>query len=406
MNSSIINILELLKSAKRLNSLGFSSGYNFDKKKAADYFQELIQNVHPTAPIFGGIIILEASQDRTEYKVIDGIQRLTTISLLLSVLCTSVNGASEKNDDAKHKIFSRYLSQNDVVKLQLRGKEKNIYLKIIRGENLPTVETQSNLFKTYEFFIAQLLENKISAMKLFTIISRIQFMVVFTEPEKVSARVLYQSLNQDKVDLSQINLITNFIAQECADSCKTWDLILGNFKNLGLLALTQDFVKNFLTIQENGQIPAESEIYSGFRSYFVKISVYQEPQQIMSYIRKYSDFYLKIIQSDFEDPEIQSQIMTINENDGEDSYPYLMEVLDDFENNLIDREVFLNILSEINSFIHKRNEGSQHSSIVSFASLSSELNKMLALKELKPEIPEEDKLTINEINHFSTFEVQ
>jgi len=231
-------------------------------------------------------------------------------------------------------------------------------------------------------------------------------MVVFTEPEKVSARVLYQSLNQDKVDLSQINLITNFIAQECADSCKTWDLILGNFKNLGLLALTQDFVKNFLTIQENGQIPAESEIYSGFRSYFVKISVYQEPQQIMSYIRKYSDFYLKIIQSDFEDPEIQSQIMTINENDGEDSYPYLMEVLDDFENNLIDREVFLNILSEINSFIHKRNEGSQHSSIVSFASLSSELNKMLALKELKPEIPEEDKLTINEINHFSTFEVQ
>jgi len=406
MNSSIINILEILKSAKSLNSLGFSSGYNFDKKNADEYFQELIQNVNPTAPIFGGVIILEASQDGNDFMIIDGLQRITTISLLLSVLCTAYKGGSEKNEDAKRKIFTRYLSNNNEVKLQLRGKEKKIYPKIVRGEDLAKTETQNNLFKAYESFFEQVLEKKISATKLFNIISRIQFMVVFTDPDKVPTRELYQSLNRDKDDLSQVKLITNFIAQKCGPSGQTWNLMVRTFKNLGLSGLIQDFIKNFLTIQNNGQIPTEGGLYTGFKNYFTKISAYQNPPQIMSHIRKYSEFYLKIVQSDFEDSEIQNQITTINENKGQDSYPYLMEVLDDFENNLIDREVFLNILSTINAFILKRNEDGPQDSLISFASLSGELNKMLALKDYKPETLEEDKLTINEINHLSTFEVQ
>jgi len=82
--------------------------------------------------------------------------------------------------------------------------------------------------------------------------------------------------------------------------------------------------------------------------------------------------------------------------------------LDDFENHLIEREAFLNLLNTINSFIIKRNEDGQSDATISFASLSGELNKMLAMKDYKPEILEENKVTINEINeinHLSTFEV-
>ena len=99
-------------------------------------------------------------------------------------------------------------------------------------------------------------------------------------------------------------------------------------------------------------------------------------------------------------------VIVINENNGQDSYPYLMEVLDDMENNLIDRDTFLAILNMINSFVAERNErGNDDTITVSFASLSAELNKMLAMENYEPDFSGKNKVTINEINHLSTFGV-
>jgi len=62
----------------------------------------------------------------------------------------------------------------------------------------------------------------------------------------------------------------------------------------------------------------------------------------------------------------------------------------------------------INTFVTSRNENGNENNpnmVMNFASLSCELNKMLALKEYSPQPVDESKLTINEINQLSTFEV-
>ena len=82
-----------------------------------------------------------------------------------------------------------------------------------------------------------------------------------------------------------------------------------------------------------------------------------------------------------------------------------MEVLDDLENAHINKDVFLNILMMINSFIQNRQENALSDVIIDFAGLSKEINKMLILKDYKPNIIDENKLTINEMNNLSTFDV-
>ena len=406
MNSSIINILEILKAADSLISLGFSPGYNFDPKRADSYFQELIQHVQPSTPIFSGIIILETSKDSDDFIIIDGLQRLTTLCLLLCALCDAYKGTSTLNEDAKNKIVTRYLANKTEAKLKLKGNDKNIYKKLALGEELNKKERQSNLFETYETFLKKIKEQHISATKLFGIVSRIQFMTVFTDPEKVPTREFYQSINNDKHDSSQINLITNFIDQNCGEAFQLWKSTIRTFKKLELSLLIKPFMKDFLTIQNNGEIPSENLLYNSFKMYYTKMSEYQDSQQIINNIKKYSKFYLKIIQADFEDFEIQKLVIVINENNGQDSYPYLMEVLDDMENNLIDRDTFLAILNMINSFVAERNErGNDDTMAVSFASLSAELNKMLAMENYEPDFSGKNKVTINEINHLSTFGV-
>lgn len=406
MNSSVINILEILNKATTLASVGFSAGYSFNAEKADEYFDELILNANIDSPIFSGIMIIENSGREGIYTVVDGLQRLTTLSLLLSALCESAKNTTKKNEDARFKIFNRYLINDSDVKLQLIGDEHEIYRKIIFSLNLSEKEMQSNLYQTYQQFLSKIRAQKISATSLFKIILKIEFMIVFMESSQFSARELYQSLNANKNDLSQINLISSFISQNCEKSVSLWQRTMAPYQKYGMMNIFKSFMKDYLTIQNNGTLPKENALYNNFKSYFYQISQYRPTHSTIENIYKYSRFYLKILRADFEDFEIKKQFIAINENSGQDAYPYLMEVLDDLENGHIERQILLDILVTINALLANRDENDDS---VNFANLSHELNRMIAVKSCttseeadnSEDAPDEKKISINELTESS-----
>lgn len=402
MNSSIINVSEVLSSAENILSAGFSVGYNFDETNASLHFSELLESATYPSPIFSGILIVEKSGNN--YTIIDGLQRITTICLLLCALCENYKGTTKNNEEARKKIFNRFLVHNEEPKLRLDGEELAIYNKLLFSLKLNKKDKSSNLFLVYQRFLCRIREQKISGTELFQIISKIQFMVVTLDKTEVSVRELYQALNNNK-DESQINLITDFISQKSKDAGNLWLHKVNSFKSLGLPGIFGDFIRDFLTTQNNGVVPNKNALYNKFKSYFSEISKYQNTEKIVNNLCQYSNYYLKFLKADFDDYEIQKQIIILNESGGKDAYPYLMEVLDDYYNEHIDREVFLNILTMINSFITSRQDDSSPHKGVNFASLSTEINKMLILKDYTPQFGEENKLTINEMNNFPTFGV-
>ena len=402
MNSSIITISEVLNNAKNLISVGFSVGYNFNEINATEYFDELIENSTPQTPIFSGILIMEKSENT--FTIIDGLQRLTTICLLLCALCANYQKTSENNENAKNKIFNLFLLNGNEPRLQLKNQDQNIYKKILFSEELTEKELKSNLFRTYRNFLTKISARKISGTDLFKIISKIQFMVVISEKSEIPAREIYQALNQNK-DKSQINLISNFISQSDALAGLTWQKTVDFYCNLGYQEFLTGFIQDFLVIQNEGRIPPKNILYNKFKAYFIKMTKFQEPKIIAETLYKYAQYYLKIITANFDNVDIQEQMAILNTNNGKDAYPYLMEVLDDLENKHIKIDMLLDILIIINSFIVKRLEAPPGEGGVDFASLSKELNKMLVSHNYTKEMPDENKVTINEINNLSTFEV-
>lgn len=415
MNSSIINISEILNNADGFISAGFSDGYNFDDINAAEYFDEILDNANSPIPIFSGILIMEKFENN--FIITDGLQRITTISLLLNALCAHYKNTSKKNNEAVDKIYYRYLTNNNEPKLKLAGEEYEIYNKIIFSQQLNEDELKNNLSRAYQSFLDKIRSRKISGTELFRILSKIQFMVVLIETTEVSTREIYQALNNNK-EKSQINLISDFIKQKCkelkyiaSETTKLeeveniWQQTIKSYKKLGLGNLFESFIKDFLIIQNDGKIPNKNALYNNFKSYYIKLSNYQDILTILKNIQKYSKYYLNIINSNFDDFEIQKQFIILNEYNGRDAYPYLMEVLDDLENMHINKEVFLNILTMINSFIISRQENPSQDMIIDFTTLSKEINKMLIFKGYTSNIVDENKLTINEMNNLSTFEV-
>lgn len=399
MNSAIVSISEILSKVQGINSAGFSAGYSFDEINASEFFDEVVENAAFPSPIFSGILILEKSGDN--YTIIDGLQRITTINLLLCALCDRYKNTSKQNDEAKDKIMKRFLTYEGEPKLNLVTNEQKIYKKILFGKKLTKSDSQSNLAKSYNEFLDRIKKHKISGTELFRIISKIQFMLITVEKSEIPIRELYQALNTNK-DKPQINLISDFIIQKDAEAGLVWAKILKKYKELGDDSIIENFMTDFLTIQNDGKVPGKNALYNNFKSYYIKISKYLTAEVIVDNMCKYAQNYMKIIKSNFDDFQIKKQLIVLNENNGQDAYPYLMEVMDDLDNGHINKEVFSDILTMINSFVLNRQEESFAEVTLDFASLSKELNKMLVLNNYVPKIIDENKLTINDITNSST----
>lgn len=89
-------------------------------------------------------------------------------------------------------------------------------------------------------------------------------------------------------------------------------------------------------------------------------------------------------------------IRTINDIDTKDAYPFLMEVFEDFESELIDKEILLEILSTVENFVTNRDKLIHPEK--TFVTLSNDVNQMLALKHFTPKIVKNSKkMTINDL---------
>ncbi|MDD3437227.1 MAG: DUF262 domain-containing protein [Candidatus Gastranaerophilales bacterium] len=395
MKSSITNVAEVLSNAKSLVSTGFSVGYNFDATNAAEYFDELLDNANSSGSIFSGILILEKIDN--DFTIIDGLQRLTTISLLLCALCDSYKNTSKKNQAAKDKIFSMFLVNEGEPKLKLKLEEQKIYRKILFSLDLSEKEKKSNLFQTYQSFMDKLQIHRISGTELFRIIYKIQFMVVVIDSSEVSVRDLYQTINSNKAK-SQVNLISDFIRQKSEHAWSEWLKTVNHYKESGCENFLNPFIMDFLIIQSEGKMPKENALYNNFKSYFSKISQYIEIEKIIENMCKYAQYYLKIVNADFENTNVREQIELLNKNNGKEAYSYLMEVIDDLENEHITADVFLEILKMVSSLIIQKREGANLN--INFAKLSKEINKRLIF-DYTPHVNDENKLTINEISNSS-----
>ena len=163
--------------------------------------------------------------------------------------------------------------------------------------------------------------------------------------------------------------------------------------------LLEKFFVDYLTIQNNGVIPKKENLFLNFVEFYRNASKFQKKELIIKNIYRYSIYYLRIIFAQLSDDEIRVKIKQINAYNAKDAYPYLMEVFEDYEYAHINRAMLLEILDTVIGFIEERNSKKPSQIALSFAGLSTEINKMLVLKDYTPHfVIEENDLNQTTIN--------
>ena len=361
----VVNLLDFLNIARDL----FTLDYAKCDGKLVNFLDLMTEDEQFTQRIDLGIIFInQKSADQS--TIVDGLNRILSLSLLLHAICECYKKTTKQNEKAISTIRKKYLIHGSKSKLRLNEKDGILYNKIINGERLSGKEKETPMFILLHNFWSQIKEEKLQAANIFRMLQKVT--VTLAETDKVSKRNLYYKLNSSR-KLNQILLIEDFLKENGVE--EEWNRL----KKL-YFAKERDiirFLKDFFVTKFNYKKFEEDRLYESFVNYFQTMMQYIPEDVLMNKITKAAGLYYNILNVNFENDDIKRAFIDIKMHSGEDTYAYILDVYEDFVENNISESTFLEILKTIDEYLRNRNI---HENNVEFNELIKYLNAFIACK--------------------------
>ena len=309
----------------------------------------------------GSLVYIESGQFQItsipKLLLIDGQQRLTTISVLLYALANHIDENKIDMDPNSDSIKYYYLLNREEqdedfkFKILLTNSDKETYTRLISGHT-DIAENPGNLIlNNYRFFQRKLSTTDIHPKEIFSAISRLEVVDVALDRRYDDPQLIFDSLNSTGVDLSEPDRIRNYILMGQEQEKQKylyeayWRPMEERFGRKGYDEFFHWFVRDYLTMKGGGQIPRVGGIYEAFKSY-VTSGKYGSTEEIVQDMHKCASYYAEfaLAKGDF-DPEIKSRLEEIRSLNVTVSYPFLLELFDDYTKKLLSTSDLLAILN-------------------------------------------------------------
>lgn len=296
-----------------------------------------------------------------ELTIIDGQQRLTTLTLIYLALYQLAKDL--KDERLESEISETYLINKfapEEEKLKLRPTNNNDKaLKFLLRENSGEEYTDfSKLIDNFNYFKRRITEENYQIV--LKGLSKLMFVEVSLNREKDDPQRIFESLNSTGLELTQADLIRNYILMGLnrRDQNKIYQDYWGVIEKLAKdessnSSRVSDFIRDYLTL-ENKNIPNKGKVYLEFKDNYPTRSL-EELKTVLLSLKTLVKHYNKLLNPKNEsDKEIRRQLEYISKLEINVTYPFLMKVYDDYSTTLIDKPTFLKVLDLIQSFTWRR----------------------------------------------------
>ena len=306
------------------------------------------------------VYVFDEYGGKTDFLIIDGQQRIATISLLLLAIHNLLeNGeiVSEK-ESLKEEINERYLidkfSESDErIKLKPVKADNQAFLKLYKN-NSEDYFLESNITKNYSYFLNRIREDKIPADDLLKAIKKLTIVDIRLNSNDDDPQLIFESLNSTGLGLTQADLVRNFVLMGKPKDIQEkiyndyWNPIEKNTQYR-----VDSFIRDYLTLKER-IIPNKDKVYIGFKRHVYKNYSNENIEFLLKDLLKFSKYYRRIAFSQDSNSEINKILKRINRLDVTVSYPFLLEIFDYYESNTISKNDLINILCTIETYAFRR----------------------------------------------------
>lgn len=303
--------------------------------------------------------------------LIDGQQRLTTISILL---CAIKDYVQKFNLETKlinlAKIKNQFLYNSDEIdedkyKLLLNVQDKETYIKLIDNTIFTVNKPATNIIKCYEFFyehIEDFIKQDGQIDEIYAGIFKLSLVSISLDKDSDNPQMIFESMNSTGKDLSQTDLLRNYLLMDLTPEKQTrlyktyWkpmEELFGEDIYKNDVNKFDYFIRDFLTLKsDTGYICKINNVYENFKRYYLDNNC--EKFAVLKDLFTYAKYYACIDLLQENDDELKLYWQEFKKLDSHVVYPFLLKLYDDYSRQILIKEDFKKILQVVISYLWRR----------------------------------------------------
>ncbi|MCA9965967.1 MAG: DUF262 domain-containing protein [Anaerolineales bacterium] len=334
-----------------------------------------VTNQQKTDHFLGSLVVInDGNRDGIipAFKLVDGQQRLTTISLLLYALYDLIQ--DEKPDIATNirpLLVNQYANGSSYFKIWPTKKydDRDTYISLVR-DGVLLEDSKSKILEAYNFFYKELgyklKRSELDPASLFIAITNQLYVVFIDLDNRERPYEIFESLNAKGKPLTQPDLVRNYVAMRLPEESQEivfdqhWSKIeelLRDERYVGRSRLGEitGFLRHYLALH-TGVLPSENSVYVRFRDRMEKeFSSQDQFIREIARVRRFAEHYNKLLRPEAEKDEVvKEKLHRLNILEVTTAYPFLMAMYDSWGKGSMSRDEFITGLDYLENYIIRR----------------------------------------------------
>ncbi len=340
--------------------------YSWEKEQCEQLWDDIIKtggNDQIEGHFIGSIVFVHDgiyTTNHNELLIIDGQQRLTTITLLFIALRNHLNDEDEFLEKfSREKIESYLINSNkdgdNKFRLILSESDKDTLLSLIDENKRKPSELSLKIMENFKLFEEWIRKNTDKLETIFKGLEKLMVVEISLERGKDNPQLIFESMNSTGKDLTQTDLIRNYILMGLEPEKqeifykKYWRAMEEGFKQNE--TLFNRFVRHYLTIKTR-EIPNINKVYEAFKDYQQERGI--ETEVLLQDLQKYCGYFCQIAFKKEDDKDLKKALGFLVDLEMDVIYPLLLELYSDYSDGVLSQQDFISIIDLTESYIFRR----------------------------------------------------
>lgn len=369
MKASETKLLDFLHSSRQFAIPIYQRTYSWTEKECRQLWDDIVRtgsDDNISVHFIGSIVYIEkADANLTSWEpllVIDGQQRLTSVSLLLAALARAVVDTEPFDGFSSRKIENYYLLNPEETgerhfKLLLSQTDKDSLTAVVGKQEIPTEHSLriDQNFKLFQELVAGSADDLVAVCKG---LKKLLMVDIKLKRGEDNPQLIFESMNSLGKELSQADLIRNFILMGLEQGQQTllyeqyWHPMERDFGQEAYGTHFDAFMRHYLTVK-TGDIPRLDDVYEAFKEYFHSSGV-SGVDAVVKDIRDYAKHFCAMALNAEPDPELNMAFDDLRQLKVDVAYPFLLELYNDYKAGTLLKEDLLVAVRLVEAYVFRR----------------------------------------------------
>jgi len=371
MKATEAKLLDFLKKSPQFVIPIYQRTYSWTEKECRQLWDDITRagsNNDISVHFVGSIVYIEQGLSQVTHQspllVIDGQQRLTTVTLFIAALANAI-GDGEPADGFSAEMLRGYYLLNPLekgerkFKLLLSQTDKATLTSIVAREDLPA-EQSLRVTQNFELFKSLLADLDGDLEAVCKGLAKLVVVDIALTRDQDNPQLIFESMNSTGKELSQADLIRNYILMGLEPELQTrlydlfWRPMEVGFGQEAYGTHFDAFMRHYLTVK-SGEIPKLKEVYEAFKKHAMSQSIAEKGvEALVKDIRDFASYFCSMALGAEPDAQLKKAFHDLRELKVDVAYPFLLELYHDYKSDLLTKAELLECVRIIEAYVFRR----------------------------------------------------